>query len=168
MCITSIIGRTSDEPSSASCFDVSLYGEFLTGSVGADTDVAIVSNCEMFACGSAQAGDGKEIIIVENSNNCLRVGNFEMRKEHSKSSYTRDINEWKPQFSLTTKTVACNMLKVLRGMQVNTKPILLEGTPGVGKTSSIIALAQITGNLLVRINLSDQTEISDLFSDCSP
>ena len=53
-------------------------------------------------------------------------------------------------------------------MQGSHKPILLEGTPGVGKTSSITALAQITGNKLIRINLSDQTEISDLFGSDLP
>ncbi|GIZ03541.1 midasin [Caerostris extrusa] len=43
------------------------------------------------------------------------------------------------------------------------KPILLEGSPGVGKTSLIEVLAKISGHILVRINLSEQTDISDLF-----
>ena len=43
-----------------------------------------------------------------------------------------------------------------------TKPILLEGSPGVGKTSLIAALARASGHALVRINLSEQTDMMDL------
>ena len=42
------------------------------------------------------------------------------------------------------------------------KPILLEGSPGVGKTSLISALAKAAGHNLVRINLSEQTDMMDL------
>ena len=41
--------------------------------------------------------------------------------------------------------------------------ILLEGIPGVGKSSIVMALARCYGYELVRINLSEQTDISDLF-----
>eukprot|EP00887_Chlorella_sp_A99_P000601 scaffold17.g601.t1 len=42
------------------------------------------------------------------------------------------------------------------------KPILLEGSPGVGKTSLVAALAGAVGQELVRINLSEQTDMMDL------
>ena len=38
--------------------------------------------------------------------------------------------------------------------------MLLEGSPGVGKTSLVAALAKASGNHLVRINLSEQTVTS--------
>ena len=41
-------------------------------------------------------------------------------------------------------------------MQVG-KPLLVEGPPGVGKTSLVTALAQISGHHITRINLSEQT-----------
>ncbi|KAI0060319.1 hypothetical protein BV25DRAFT_1871299 [Artomyces pyxidatus] len=47
-------------------------------------------------------------------------------------------------------------------------PILLEGSPGVGKTSLITALANICGYHLCRINLSDQTDLADLFGSDLP
>ena len=70
-------------------------------------------------------------------------------------------------FNLTAPTTGLNLRRVLRGMQIS-KPILLEGSPGVGKTSLIQALAKASGHHLVRINLSEQTDISDLMGSDLP
>lgn len=70
-------------------------------------------------------------------------------------------------FNLEAPTTAANAMRVIRAMQVK-KPILLEGSPGVGKTSLITALASATGNPLVRINLSEQTDLVDLFGSDAP
>ncbi|CRK32465.1 hypothetical protein BN1708_019017, partial [Verticillium longisporum] len=48
------------------------------------------------------------------------------------------------------------------------KPILLEGSPGVGKTTLVAALASTCGRPLTRINLSDQTDLMDLFGTDMP
>lgn len=60
-----------------------------------------------------------------------------------------------------------NLYRLLRALQLR-RPILLEGAPGVGKTSVIATLAAATGHRLVRINLSEQTEISDLLGSDLP
>ena len=39
-------------------------------------------------------------------------------------------------------------------------PVLLEGSPGVGKTSLIVALGKFSGHKVVRINLSEQVSSS--------
>ncbi|CAN3361232.1 midasin [Diutina catenulata] len=71
------------------------------------------------------------------------------------------------QFALHAPTTAMNAMRVVRAMQLS-KPILLEGSPGVGKTSLVTALARASGNPLVRINLSEQTDLVDLFGSDAP
>ncbi|KAG6889702.1 hypothetical protein C0992_004422 [Termitomyces sp. T32_za158] len=70
-------------------------------------------------------------------------------------------------FNLEAPTTQDNAMRVVRACQV-LKPILLEGSPGVGKTSLITALANVSGHHLCRINLSDQTDIIDLFGSDLP
>lgn len=71
------------------------------------------------------------------------------------------------KFNLAAPTTSLNTFRVLRAMQLK-KPILLEGSPGVGKTSLINAIAKASGHKLVRINLSEQTDISDLMGSDLP
>lgn len=70
-------------------------------------------------------------------------------------------------FSLQAPTTRMNAARVVRALQIP-KPLLLEGSPGVGKTSLIVALAAMSGHALCRINLSDQTDLIDLFGSDMP
>ncbi|OBZ68834.1 Midasin [Grifola frondosa] len=70
-------------------------------------------------------------------------------------------------FSLQAPTTCDNVMRVVRACQLP-KPILLEGSPGVGKTSLVAALANFCGYELCRINLSDQTDLVDLFGSDLP
>jgi midasin (ATPase involved in ribosome maturation) len=73
----------------------------------------------------------------------------------------------KVSFALEAPTTRSNLVRVLRALQLR-RPVLLEGSPGVGKTSLIEAIARQSGHKLVRINLSDQTDVSDLFGQDLP
>jgi midasin len=82
--------------------------------------------------------------------------------------YTKDLRE--PalhSFNLQVPMTRDNTMQIVRACQV-AKPILLEGSPGVGKTSFIIALANLSSHCLCLLNLSDQMDLIDLFSSDFP
>ncbi len=89
----------------------------------------------------------------------LRIGPFNLSKN---SPAAID-----PQYSLQAPTTQANAMKIMRALPMR-KPILLEGSPGVGKTTLIAALAGLVGMPLTRINLSDQTDLMDLFGSDVP
>ncbi|GET88084.1 hypothetical protein, conserved [Leishmania tarentolae] len=60
-----------------------------------------------------------------------------------------------------------NLSKLMRASLVK-KAVLLEGSPGVGKTSIVEALGCALDRPVVRINLSEQTDIMDLFGTYLP
>ena len=68
---------------------------------------------------------------------------------------------------LDAPTTLVNTMRIARALQLD-RPILLEGSPGVGKTAIVTALAQILGKSFTRINLSDQTDLMDLFGADAP
>ena len=59
-------------------------------------------------------------------------------------------------YSLEASGTKMNAFRVLRALQLG-RPLLLEGSPGVGKTSLVGALARLSGNGVMRINLSEHT-----------
>lgn len=67
----------------------------------------------------------------------------------------------------TAPTTNFNAGKIIRALQLP-KPVLLEGSPGVGKTSLVSAFASATSRPLVRMNLSEQTDVMDLFGSDVP
>lgn len=95
------------------------------------------------------------------SPSALAVGPFSIAK--TSSAKPRISNS----FNLAAPTPRENVLRLLRALQIP-KPVLLEGSPGVGKTSLVAALAEFTGQEFVRINLSDQTDLADLFGSDMP
>ncbi|KAL8831495.1 MAG: hypothetical protein Q9191_000836 [Dirinaria sp. TL-2023a] len=70
-------------------------------------------------------------------------------------------------YALDAPTTGANVLKLARALQVS-RSVLLEGSPGVGKTTLIAAIASTVGMPLTRINLSDQTDLMDLFGSDVP
>ncbi|ETS75706.1 hypothetical protein PFICI_12650 [Pestalotiopsis fici W106-1] len=96
-------------------------------------------------------------LVVEKEQ--LRIGDFVISRAANESFETG--------FALHAPTTKLNAMRVIRALQVH-KPILLEGSPGVGKTTLVSALAKACGQPLTRINLSDQTDLMDLFGTDVP
>ncbi|KAG0149859.1 hypothetical protein CROQUDRAFT_39244 [Cronartium quercuum f. sp. fusiforme G11] len=103
-----------------------------------------------------------QIRVLETDSN-LQIGYFSLSKA-APTLISRSLHQ---RYSFDAPTVAQNALRIIRALQVP-KSILLEGSPGVGKTSMVEALARLTGRRLRRINLSDQTDLLDLFGSDVP
>ncbi|KAI7944893.1 hypothetical protein MJO28_010588 [Puccinia striiformis f. sp. tritici] len=93
----------------------------------------------------------------------LKIGDFMLTKSTSMIVDSAPT----PGYSFSAQTVAHNAMRIIRALQVP-KAVLLEGSPGVGKTSIVEALARLSGKRLQRINLSDQTDLLDLFGADAP
>lgn len=70
-------------------------------------------------------------------------------------------------FLFTAPTTLKNLFRLLSALSLN-KSVLLEGPPGVGKTSLIENLAASIGYQIVRINLCEHTDLADLFGTDQP
>lgn len=97
-----------------------------------------------------ESGDEAAMEVAENRENCFGIEPFFIAKGLA------GTNQGVENFTFTAPTTASNTVKLLRSLQLR-KPLLLEGSPGVGKTSLVSALAKSSGHKLLRINLSEQT-----------
>lgn len=93
-------------------------------------------------------------------------GNFSIHAEEDRWGIPPFFIECKSSakiehFNFDAGTTKENLFRLFRAMQLK-KPILLEGSPGVGKTTLVEAMSVAVGRNFVRINLSDQTDMMDL------
>ncbi|KAJ6240735.1 midasin-related [Anaeramoeba flamelloides] len=103
---------------------------------------------------------------IENKDNHFGIQPFMIKKgDFLEKELNFNLNN---KFILETPTTLKNILRILRALQLPKKPILLEGDPGVGKTSIIMALAKETNHPFIRINLSEQTDMMDLIGTDLP
>ncbi|CAN9315252.1 unnamed protein product [Alternaria alternata] len=99
-------------------------------------------------------------IDIASTEHSFRLGSFSIPKFSSAASQASN-------FALEAPTTRSNAMRVIRALQLP-KPILLEGNPGVGKTTLVTALAKAIGKPLTRLNLSEQTDLMDLFGSDVP
>ena len=84
--------------------------------------------CDCFDWILPSGGSSCHVVIDENQ---FSIGPFSISKQ--------DSNPYKGNFQFQSETVTKNALKLLRGLQLqSSSAILMEGSPGVGK-SSIVA-----------------------------
>ncbi|GAW82891.1 dynein-related AAA-type ATPase [Plasmodium gonderi] len=118
--------------------------------------------------------NGKEILEKYFDKTC----NFKFKKKYLQVNDLRikfrrklsaHINKFakNSNFVFDTPNIKKNLFKIVRAMQLDNS-ILLEGSPGVGKTCIINILAKLTNNKLIRINLSECTDIYDFIGSYFP
>lgn len=113
--------------------------------------------CLVELCRLAAVDDvSTEEMPVDTTPTELKVGPFILARHPSSGSIDNVA------FTLSAPTVRRNVMRILRALEIP-KSLLLEGSPGVGKTSTVVALAKLAGRPLHRINLSDQSDLFDLF-----
>lgn len=78
---------------------------------------------------------------IEESDLAVRIGDFALPRV---SSSTRPDN-----FAFEAPTTRLNAMRIFRALQLS-KPILLEGNPGVGKTTIVSAITRLVGRRLVQ------------------
>ncbi|PWA97505.1 hypothetical protein CTI12_AA028730 [Artemisia annua] len=122
------------------------------------TNISTESNgwSDPLASTEAPSGNGMEI---DNSELTFGIHPFYIEKG--------DNHVEAKGFEFLAPTTRRNSMRVLRAMQLK-KPVLLEGSPGVGKTSLVLALGKFSGHSVVRINLSEQTDMMDLLGSDLP
>ncbi|KAH8704657.1 hypothetical protein GQ44DRAFT_763966 [Phaeosphaeriaceae sp. PMI808] len=99
-------------------------------------------------------------IGISDTNEQFQLGSFSIPKF---SDTVAEVTK----FAFEAPTTRSNAMRVARALQLP-KPILLEGNPGVGKTTLVTALARVIGKPLTRLNLSEQTDLMDLFGSDVP
>jgi midasin len=130
----------------------------------------LFSHCPAAGLDAVRASIAVPSSVVHTAD-ALVVGAFAVPKAaQGSSANTMDVDQPSSSSSsyvLSARSTLGNLARILRGMQLP-RPILLEGPPGVGKSSIISNLAALTGNTLVRINLSEFSELSDLLGTDLP
>jgi midasin len=71
------------------------------------------------------------------------------------------------RYAIAAGVTRRNVSRLLRALQLR-RSVLLEGSPGVGKTSMVMAVAALVGRECYRINLSEQTDMMDLLGSDMP
>lgn len=91
---------------------------------------------------------------VQMDDKTMNIGQFTL-------TMNENSEDRKTNFIFSAPTTSQNLLRVARALQMRI-PILIEGPPGVGKTSLVASLGKALGFNVVRINLSEHTEMLDL------
>ena len=115
--------------------------------------------------------DKENLILIDNEKN-FGINDFILDKKvngKNKMQIEKDDlnNNDNHEFIFDTETLKNNLLKIIRGMFIK-KPILIEGSPGIGKTTIVQNLAKKLNKKIHRVNLSEHTDMIDLIGSQFP
>ena len=140
-------------------FGTNATAQMSTAKACSSTDVAacLQKLGDLFACDMMSVYEKTPTLSLDSRQ--LDIGDFSLKRGFVQAPTLG--------YSLQAPTTRLNTMKLARALQL-VKPILLEGSPGVGKTTLVSALAKAVGMPLTRINLSEQTDLMDLFGSDVP
>ncbi|KRZ80964.1 Midasin [Trichinella papuae] len=101
-------------------------------------------------------------VYIMNHNDHLQVGCFKVAKGNKRILYEEET----VTFGAPGMRVQ-DFFRLARALSVQ-RPILIQGSPGVGKSTLVMEFAALTGHEIIRINLSEQTDLCDLFGSEFP
>ena len=103
----------------------------------------------------------EELDMFNENDDEVRIGRYYLKKFEKGLFYEDE------KYSVHERVVKNNLKVVLMGLTLE-KAIMLEGLPGVGKTSLIQYLAKKIGIKFYRVNLNEQTDLIDLLGSDIP
>lgn len=99
--------------------------------------------------------------------NKIDISSMDIDTSNDNNRYNNKNSMKKNSFIFSSDNIKENLLKILRGLSTK-KPILIEGSPGVGKTTIIQNIAKKINKNIYRINLSEHTDMIDLIGSDFP
>ena len=115
----------------------------------------------------------EKLVLIDNDK-YFGINDFILEKKHNEKNNKMQIeqedifnNNDIHEFIFDTETLKHNLLKIIRGMFIK-KPILIEGSPGIGKTTIVQNLAKKLNKKIHRVNLSEHTDMIDLIGSQFP
>ena len=108
----------------------------------------------------------EKLILIDNEK-YFGVNDFILNKKLNNKMIIDNTDNDIHDFIFDTETLKFNLLKIIRGMFIK-KPILIEGSPGIGKTTIVQNLAKKLNKNIHRINLSEHTDMIDLVGSQFP
>ena len=141
-----------------------------------DPDVSFVIGADLVLLEGCGVGDGQSANAASLRKDCCAFVKSLVPDQKTYDAMFWELCKGVPEpilppgaktYHFGAATTQNNLSKILRALQLR-KGILLEGSPGVGKTSLVEALGAAYGHEIVRINLSDQTDMMDLLGTFLP
>lgn len=169
---SSFVDQSMQKSHTLSLWDAYIHGAQLMhlDGLGLGTGVAsehtasVVEKAQVFLRNQTEQERGVTIEVFSNkikvSNDRFGIGQFAIQKGPKAIAV-------ESSFCFGAPTTSTNVRRILRALQL-ARPVLLEGPPGCGKTSLVASLASVAGHDLVRINLSEQTDMTDLIGSDIP
>ncbi len=137
-----------------------IEGLFLNENISPENLIKIKENLiQKFNLNSSE-----KLLLIDNEN-FFGINNHILNKLNNNNN-NNNLND-NHKFIFSTETLKKNLLKILLGLSLK-KPILIEGSPGIGKTTIIQNIARKINKKINRVNLSEFTDMNDLIGGFFP